>query len=581
MRNTNVWILVLGFALTLFAAPARAQSSGPKVTAQLATGVVKLGGVVSCVVQVEGAKQASLDDVPVVEGLRRERISGPSINEVMRSVGGRRTYSRTLSWVVTFRPERVGDFVLPPMSLAVDGKPMQTRELSLSVVEDMTGADLGYLEFLDIPERVYEGQPFSVRMQFGWDVQIDSMVNVANLILPWWNELPGTLEVESDVQGPGARLIEVQVNGRARVRATDLGQRDVREKPFRILEISRSFVATRSGQLDFPQSWLEFGQVRRRAFSEQKETYHVGVPAFAIEVRTLPEENRPPEFSGGVGRFAAQGDVNRRDIDLGESLKLTVDWTGEANLEFFELPNPSRLEAFEEFRVYGSTNERFYGDRRRVIYDLAPKNADVFEVPPLPLVVFDPELGEYTTISTAPIPIRVRAIEGVTELSEEGAGGGPAPVARDIQSAEDVDGEVQGPAGGVVGAAWIGLPLLWLAGRTTARRRGRPDAPAARRRRAARRRLARELRAASDATAQARAWNEYLGARTGEPAEAWEGRDPRAWNEEREVDLDPALVDELTEIAAALDARRWAGDGQKLDDSRLARTADALSKGGF
>lgn len=581
MRNTNVWILVVAFALSLFAAPARAQSGDPKVTAQLATGVVKLGGVVSCVLQVEGAKQASLEDVPEIEGLRRERISGPSINETMRSVGGRRSYSRTLSWVITFRPERVGDFVLPPMSLAVDGKPMQSRELTLSVVEDMTGADLGYLEFLDVPQRVFEGQPFSVRMQFGWDVQIDSMVNVANLILPWWNELPGTLEVESGVQGPGARLIEVQINGRARVRATDLGQRDVREKPFRILEITRSFVATRSGRLDFPQSWLEFGQVRRRAFSEQKETYHVGVPAFAIEVRTLPEASRPPEFSGGVGRFEAQADVNRRDIDLGESLKLTVDWTGDANLEFFELPSPSRLEAFDEFRVYGSTNERFYGDRRRIVYDLAPKNADVFEVPPLPLVVFDPELGEYTTISTAPIPIRVRAIEGVTELSEEGADGGPAPVARDIQSVDDVVREVEGPAGGAVGGAWIGLPLLWLAGRTTVRRRGRPDAPAARRRRAARRRLARELRHASDATAQARAWNEFLGARTGEPAEAWEGRDARAWSEEREAGLDGALVAELGAIAGELDERRWATGGAKLEDARLVRAADALVKAGF
>ena len=459
-RTTTLLQLVLGLCFFL-ALPANASPTAEaKVTAQLATGVVKFGDVVICKVQVEGAKSASLEEIPEIEGLRLEQRSGPSINESRSFINGRFSYSRTLTWVVTFRPKAKGDFVIPPMRLTVAGKTLFTSEQTLSVVEDMTGQELGYFEFFDVPERVYEGQPFTIRMNFGWDTKLDSMVNVANLILPWWNELPGTLEVESELDDLNAPVTEVQVNSRARARALNIGQQTVRGKPFRVLQVTRSYVATRSGTLSFPQSWLEFGHIRRRAFSEQKETYHVGVPAFTIEVRTLPESGRPPEFSGGVGTFEVQADVNRRDIDLGESIKLTVDWTGSANLEFFELPNPARLDAFEDFRVYGTTNERFYGDRRRVVYDLAPKSADVGEIPPLPLVVFDPESESYITVETQPIPIRVRSIEGVMGLEDIDGDGKPALAARVIQGPEDLQPASSGLSSSVLAVAWVGMPFL-------------------------------------------------------------------------------------------------------------------------
>lgn len=584
------WIRVLSISLGLcalfggslaVAAPPPAQRGGPTVTAQLATGVVKFGSVVSCVVQVEDARRASLDEVPEIDGLRLERTSGPNVNESTSFVRGRVSSRRTLSWVVTFRPEKKGDFVIPPMTLNVDGKLMNTRELTLSVVEDLTGQDLGYFEFVERPERVYEGQPFTIRMNFGWDAKLDSSVNVANLILPWWNELPGTLEVDTDVQGVSSRLVEVQVNSRLRVRAIDMGSKDVRDKPFRVLQLTRSYVATRSGTLEFAQSWLEFGQVRSRGFSQKRETYFVGDPAFSVEVRTLPEAGRPPEFSGGVGRFEVQADVNRRDVDLGESIKLTVDWTGDANLEFFELPNPGRLEAFEDFRVYGTTNERFYGDRRRVVYDLAPKSADVFEIPPLPLVIFDPELQEYRSVNSRPIPIRVRALEGVTELSEEGGEDSGSQAARDIQTSPSEEREGQGVGAGVLVASWLGLPVLWLIGRTLVRRRGDPNAPVERRRRAARKTFGKELRMAQSAGSQARALCSYLGARSYEDPEAWEGRDLRAWFESQDLEIEDSAMDELVAVGAELDRRKWAGDDAAVERARLVQLADELAKGGF
>ncbi|MFT7670884.1 MAG: hypothetical protein ACI8X5_003597 [Planctomycetota bacterium] len=574
-------LTLLGLLLLGSWVPAASQRSGPSVTAQLSSGLVKFGSVATCVVRVEGARSASLDEIPEIPGMRLERRSTPTKNSVRNfSSRGGFSSSVTISWVLTFRPEKIGDYVIPPMRLNVDGRALMTRELNLRVVNDMTGQELGYFEFLDSPKRVYEGQPFTLRMNFGWDSKLASLVNVANLILPWWNELPGALEVEGGAELPSTRLIEVNVNSRARVRAVDLGESQVRGKPFRMLQLTRSYVATRSGSLEFPQSWLEFGHVRSRGFREERETYHVGVPSFTIEVKTLPEAGRPPEFSGGVGTFEVQASVNRRDLDLGESIKLTVDWTGDANLEFFELPNPARMDAFKAFRVYGTTNEHFYGDRRRVVYDLAPKSADVSEIPPLSLSVFDPELEEYRTVRTKPIPIRVRALEGVTELSDEGDNNHTL-AARDIQPHPTEMDEPLEVGGYVLVGTWFGLPILWLACRMLVRRRGDPDAPVERRRRAARKQLSKGLRSAKGAGDQSRALSTFLAARSYEEPEAWEGRDARAWFTENEVEVDESSVDQLEQLASEFDQCIWAGDNSKLEEARVRTIADSLLSGGF
>ena len=69
----------------------------------------------------------------------------------------------------------------------------------------------------------------------------------------------------------------------------------------------------------------------------------------------LPEQGRPLDFSGAVGTFHASARADRTDVDVGDSIKLSVEWTGDGNLEFFAPPELDRLDAFAGFRVFGKT----------------------------------------------------------------------------------------------------------------------------------------------------------------------------------------------------------------------------------
>jgi hypothetical protein len=126
------------------------------------------------------------------------------------------------------------------------------------------------------------------------------------------------------------------------------------------------------------------------------------------------------------------------------------------------------------------------------------------------------------------------------------------------------------------------VPLAWLGLRTAVRRRADPDAPVERARRAAKKVLRREIAAASTASAQARALERFLAARTGESAQAWVGRDVVEWSREAgagRLALEDARA--LAALQAELDQRTYAGRDEPVDGASVLAIADRVAQGGL
>jgi hypothetical protein len=584
LRSFLLCALVLASVSTF----ARAQN-GPSVNARLTTGVARLGADVSLIVDVEGVQKATLGDPPAVDGLKFGEVGPPSVEFREQIVGGRRFRSDKLSFRIPITPERTGTYTIPPIRVDAGGKTLQTPEIALKVVDDLKGEELGYFQ-IDAPKEVVEGQPFLLDLRFGYDKsygEIGDQVNYLNLMLPWLDQLPGLLELDPPAPTSGAGIVSpIVLNGRGTTRAERIASVTENGRTFLLLRIRKRYLATRSGKLEFPTSHLEFGAVQEQGFFSvgpaQKKTFFKRFPAFAIDVLELPEAGRPIDYGNAVGTLSASASVDRRDVDAGDSIKLSVEWTGEGNLEFFEPPDLSRMDAFKDFRLYG-TNDRKTPDRRVVTYDLAPISPDAKAIPPVPLVVFDPTKKAYVTISTEPMPIRVRALKTSSGLATEtSARPEPGIDIKDIQTVAGRESDPPSPGGGVVLATTLGVPLLWFGLRTLVRRRGDPDAPAARARRAARRALQRGLTAAKTASDQARALEAFLGARSGEHAQAWIGRDPLAWSAGF---VRPRLSEDsargLKTLMGKLDERAWARGDAPIEAAEIERAADQVLEGGL
>src|SRR5207247_537320 len=131
--------------------------------------------------------------------------------------------------------------------------------------------------------------------------------------------------------------IEVIVNSRDVIHAEQIKSRVVEGRTFLLYRVHRRYFATRPGRVEFPTSHLEFGRVEQGFLGPaERRTYYKSFPAFAIDVARLPEEGRPVDFTGAVGTIAARATADHRDVTAGDSIKVSVEWSGEGNLEFFD-----------------------------------------------------------------------------------------------------------------------------------------------------------------------------------------------------------------------------------------------------
>lgn len=576
-------------SLCLSAAPAQAQAV---YGARLSTGLARLGEEMYLLIEVESDQPPYVRELPEVPGIEFGNIPNASSRTTRIQIGPRVSLKTTTSWKIRVTPLEVGDFLIPGIKLIVEGQEVVTEELGLKVVKDLRGAELGFLDFKLSKTDLVEGQPFELEMTFGWDSAKQAEVNYANLILPWWGRLRGLLELENASQTMSSDLLQLQLNGNDRIRVERIQPVTRDSRTFFTCRLVRSFLPVRSGRIELPDSHLEFGEVIESGgffsrSSRKAQTYFVTAPAVTINVRPLPDEGRPIDYTGAIGNLTARARTEMRDVDVGDSIKLKITWFGEGNLEFFEAPDLSRDPNFKDFKVFGSAAGEKSRERRSVTYDIAPLRADVDEVPPVRLPIFDPDTNKYTEVVTEAIPIRVRALEGAVDLSVEDGGPGLSEDIRDIDTSSlgsAAQGELRVPGRSVLAGSLLLVTGLWLVLRSAIRRsQGDPSAPLERRRRRAFKSLQKDLRQAErsdDPSAYLKALHRFLAACSREADWAWVGRDVEQHLESRggsrELGRELATAIESLECGAYSKAER---NGSPVSSGELLKLADKLSKG--
>lgn len=583
----GLWIaLCMGL---LFAGGAWAGDAAPRVSAYLTTGVAKLGAPVEIVVVVEGSLEGKIGSLPTVKGLAIGRPRGPSTESSMRSVGGRMSIERRATWRIPIKAGAAGDFQIPPFKVTVGQETFETQPMQLRVREDLAGAELGYMQLELAPKKIVVGQPFDLTLTFGWDAGLAAKINHADLSLPWWGELAGAIEIEGAERGLGGRKTTVGLNGDQQIEVESLGRQQVDGRDLVLYRLKRSFLATAAGSIELPVSHVEFGRVSGGSIFDAPrviEMYYKSAPAESLAVAPLPEAGRPIEFGGAVGTIEAYAKADRREVELGDSIKVKVTWSGDGNLEFFDLPDLTHVPGFDGLRLFGVQDELKSRSARVSVFDLAPTDASLTEIPPIPLVVYDPEEARYKTVATRPIPIRVHALEGTGTL-EELDGEVQRDDIRDIvttgfsgdlgEGPEPMSSPFEGRGLWLPGSA-AGLLVIFGLLRPRVRRGLDPGAPLERRRRRAERALSRALRRATEPSERQVAFAEFLGARTRTSAALWQGRRVGAG---RELQLTEELLGRLDQVLEALEEAVWNPHKTPPNDGELLDLARELVRGGL
>ena len=140
-------------------------------------------------------------------------------------------------------------------------------------------------------------------------------------------------------------------------------------------------------------------------FFSRFETYPLELKSteLTINVKPLPQENRPPDFAGAVGEFDMQVEADPLNVKAGDPIMLRMKISGSGN---FTSVNSPALEDIKDLKVYPPAAKM--QDGQKVFEQVVmPLSENVSRIPAVSFSFFDPKQEIYQTVKRGPVAITV------------------------------------------------------------------------------------------------------------------------------------------------------------------------------
>lgn len=316
---------------------------------------------------------------PAVPGLR---FSGVSRNTSISIVNARRT--QTLELRFSFAGERPGEFVIPGRTFSIGGQEFTVSDVRVTVTEmDESLREIFDLQLI-LPDRpLYVGERIPATLQLF--LRPDVRASLADL---------------PSHQGDAFGVTNLPREPRQGTVTRD-GQRfsyaawDIVVTPLRAGEVSLVY--------SMPIVYEDRSRVERDFFGRARpmqERITLTTDSTPIVIRRIPTEGRPDSFRDAVGRFDAVARLSHETLQAGDPLTLTLDVTGEGNIDRLSGPSLGAPPGWRIFppRVQFTPAPEDPHERRGTRtfeYVLIPENESVEFTPGFAFSFFDPEDGEF------------------------------------------------------------------------------------------------------------------------------------------------------------------------------------------
>ncbi|MFM7261436.1 MAG: BatD family protein [bacterium] len=522
---TAIFAITLALASTVVAF---AQS----VSVQVSTQTAYVDEPVRVGVSIENAQGFEGPFIGEVDGLEIRRLPGEQNFSSTTRINGRVSEKVTVGIGYEIIPKRAGSFVVPSFTVRHEGKELSTAPFRLEVKVSDVG-DLMRATIVCRPQTMYVGQAGTLALEVAVKRYRDDRLGITLDEASLWSLINDDASAWG-MFGPALQKLRSE-NRRPRgeIRMIDDVEYVVYtiERPFDPIAAGSPAIGDVRVRMEYPLRLTRGNDIFFENRVSLAESRPVSVrPSFGeLTVLAPPEGGRPTSWNGAVGRFTIDVAAKPVDVAVGDPITLTIrltDTSGTAGLEGLQAPMLADQRAFDEgFRVPKEAASGVVEGRAKIFTQSIRATSDAVKaIPPIEFSYFDPAAGEYRTVRSEPLPIRVR----------------PSAVARaNIEGRAETDAaapEVAAPtvAGGLVAnfslaeiareravrpldlAVAIAPPvalLAWVAvGPLLARSLSRRDA-AKRRAREARAVLERSLSAEQSSVVHERALLAYLAAR--------------------------------------------------------------------
>ena len=366
-------------------------------------------------------------EAPAFKGFKV--LMGPSQSTSSSWVNGVRSFSRTFSFIL--QPTAKGSWNIGQAEITIDGTVYKTAAKKVEVTDavakpsdEQTAQDVADQNVRVISEvsktnpYLNEGILITYKLLVGSGVNVTNFnsVNAAEYTHFWNQDLPVNAYNFEPTTYEGKSYQSVVLK-RVLLYPQKTGKLSLKPYTF---ELS---VDVPTNRRDF------FGRPLYAPATRVASTAEI-----TIDVKELPQENRPASFTGAVGSFDFFVTPNKTALDAGTALEIEVRVTGKGNLKLFSLPElkvPAALERYTPENKQKINNSRSgmegsISDR----YTIIPNFQGSYPIPGLEFSYFDPKAKKYVTRTTEEINIQVLGGANSAGTTYNAGVQSPAPIER-------------------------------------------------------------------------------------------------------------------------------------------------------
>lgn len=339
-------------------------------------------------------------------------LAGPSTSQQMQIINGR--VSTSISWTYVLQPRETGTFTVPAASITYDGNTLKTNTVSIKVTKAIpnTGGaqkqdrtpdvDLGdnlFIRAIPTKTDVYIGEPITVTYKLYSRVafQLDNPIKLPRMVGFWSEDIEAPTRLEPRIEVYNGRQYETFMMRKVLYFPTQSGKLTI--EPFEIGTTVRVRKRRQTGSDAYDRFFSDpffdsYDNVKKTLLTEK----------VAVNVRPLPEEGKPRDFSGVTGSYEMDASIDRTELKANETATLKVVLKGKGNIRLLDAPTvtfPSGIDHYDpSIDETVTPSDGTLSGSRSFEYVLVPRYAGKVTIPPVTFSYFDLEKRKYVTLQS-------------------------------------------------------------------------------------------------------------------------------------------------------------------------------------
>lgn len=326
-------------------------------------------------------------------------VGGPNQSVSNSWINGVRTFSKTYTYFLS--PKERGRFIIGQASIEIDGDIYKTSTVEIQVTEAVNSSaspqsnDKLMIDDIELVVEVSKNNPYLNEPIFiVYKLFFSPEINIRNLgeidspnFKNFWSQkidIPRLEIKRSSFKGKSFNYVEWK---KTLLYPQKVGAIEINPMT---LDVS---IDTPTNRRDFFGNVI-YNQTSNKVSSKNK----------VINVKPLPNQGRPKDFSGAVGNFNISLSSNKNELKATESFQLDLKVSGTGNLKLFSLPDlavPSSLEKYDpEYKENVKVSVSGMNGSILNSYTIVPQFQGKYPIPQIKFTYFNPSTKKYVTIFT-------------------------------------------------------------------------------------------------------------------------------------------------------------------------------------